>query len=178
MRLIRHQSLFPEVETAAIEALLEQGVSAIKHSIVDHFARLNEPLEADAANAIIQSHTPLKIRWPRFNGDLLKAMKLTVYQRYKYWLENVVFRGEKRPYDSDSEPELDESSADEPSSDDSSSVGYQPKGSARARAPLPGLTNPAPPRASSRLDRPSVHAQPRGSKTRPVANRRATGSGK
>lgn len=126
----------------AVEALLEHGVSSIKQSISDFLAELGETLEPDITSAITQCETPLNIRW-RSPGGLLGAVKITAYQRYRWWLEKVVFN----EYDSEFIQVDSESSSDDSSNSESS----ESIGPIRSRVSLPGLIhNPAPHPSSSR----------------------------
>jgi len=114
---INMQTLFHEIRMGDVEAMLGMGLSFIKHSIVNYFDDLNIPLDPATTNAILGSQTPLPIQWKNFRGGLIAAMRVTAHQRYHWWLEHVIFRGQKHPYDTDSPTDSNVDAPSPPSSD-------------------------------------------------------------
>lgn len=92
---------------AAVEAMLQKGVCAIKHAIINYLNQSNQPPDSLAVSAITRSETPLTIRWANVQAGFVAAMKITAHQRYYWWLQHFVFRGQKRSYDTDSDSESD-----------------------------------------------------------------------
>ena len=85
-----------------IEGMLHKGFSAIRHSVSNYLNEHHLNLDPEPADAITQDSIPLTICWKNSQTSIVASMMITAHHRYEWWMERVVFRGQKRPHtDSD-----------------------------------------------------------------------------